>query len=153
MGRWSDFMQIKETINFEGEKGSKSVEALIDTGAEITSIPKSLANELVDRYLEKKFYLKSASSHVTEANVAYIKVEFPSLNNISYLGEIAIVNNNDTILIGLDILNALNIHVDSKRKTIYLRDETLEAAKTGLAVVGGAALIGTVLYLLFGKRK
>lgn len=146
-------MQIRETISFEGKKGSKSVEALIDTGAEVTLIPKSLADELIDEYLEKKLRLKSASGHVTEANVAYMKVGFPSLNNISYVGEIAIIDNNDTILIGLDILNALNIHVDSKNRTIYLSNETLEAAKTGLAVVGGVALIGTVLYLLFGRRR
>lgn len=146
-------MQIRKVVNLTGPKGSKSIEVIIDTGAEITTIPKPLVDKLTDTYSDKKLNLRSLSGHMTEAKITVLKLSFPTLNNISYIGEIAVVNNENIILIGLDILNALNIHLDSKNKDIYVPNEMLEAATKGLAVVGGAAIITTFLYLLFGRKK
>lgn len=143
-------MQIRKEVTLRGFN-TKTVNALIDTGAAVTLIPKKLADELGVKYLNKKQKLSGAFSGGEDlVDIALIDIIFPWLGNINHVTEIAVSSKATDTLIGLDILMPLNISINTQTHELTVKNQIVDAAKTGLAVVGGAAIIGFVLYLLFG---
>ena len=146
--------QMKETVKIRGNKGEQQVEVLVDTGAEITRIPKSLADMVTTKYTGNSTTLISASGHRTTAKLVIIEVIFPSLSNLKYVGEVAVVESGTVdILLGFDILRSIGATIDTKLKKLIVKDELVEAAKVGLMIVGGVAIGALILKFLFGSEK
>lgn len=146
-------MQILKDIILEGSK-SKTVKVVIDTGASMTLLPKKIADEIGVRYTGEKQPLGGAFESLNDiAEVAIVNIKFPFLNNLNYVAKVAVSTKAIGVLIGMDILNPLKIIIDTNTHQIVVKDEMKEAVKTGLMIVGGAAVLGTILYVLFRRRK
>lgn len=146
-------MQIRKDIILRGAK-SKTVNALIDTGASLTLIPKKIADEIEVKYLNKKQQMHGAFEGGEDiAEIAAIDMNFPFLEDLNYIAEVAVSSKATDVLIGLDILNPLKITIDTDTHELSIKNEIVDGVKNGLAIVGGVAIAGTILYLLFGRKK
>ena len=146
-------MQIRKDIILEGAK-SKCVNALIDTGASITLLPKKLADEIGARYTGEKQPLSGIFDNSGDVGeVAIINVKFPFLNNLNYLARVAVSAKATDVLIGLDVLNPLKMTIDTDTHELSVKNEVVEFGKASLMIVGGVVVAGLILDFLFGKKK
>jgi predicted aspartyl protease len=146
-------MQIRKKLIIEGSR-QENVDALIDTGASVTLLPKNIADKIGVKYTGETQSLGGAFEGLGDvADVAVVNIRFPFLNNLNYLARVAVSAKAKDILIGLDILNPLSIIVDTKTHELRIKNESADAIIGGLALVGVGAIAYLVLNALFGKKK
>ncbi len=145
-------MQIRKDIIIEGLR-SKILNVLIDTGAEMTLLPKKVADEIGVRYTGEKRFMGGAFEGLDDIiDMAIVNIKFPFLNNRNHVATVAVSTKATDILLGLDVLNQLKMTIDIHTHQIVVKNEVVEAAKTGLMIAGGVAVVGVILYALFGRR-
>ena len=64
---------VRANVTLVGDKGSRSVTALVDTGAAITVVDKALAEEVGVTYTGRRRALITASGHRVEGEVGIVK--------------------------------------------------------------------------------
>lgn len=145
-------MKIKKDIVFEGISG-KSVNAVIDTGASYTLLPKRIADEIGVRYTGERLKLGGAFLGLSDnTHIAIANIKFPFLNNLTYSSRIAVSERAKNTLIGMDVLNPLKIVVDTRTGELTIKDDLVELAKGGLMVVGAGVVAYGLFKLFFGKN-
>ena len=146
-------MQIRKKVVFEGSN-SRVVDALIDTGASMTLLPKKFADEIGVKYTgERRRFTGAFEGGYDNAYIANVNLRFPFLNDAYYSAVIAVSEKATEVLIGLDIFNALKIRIDSDTGHIVVKDETVDLVKDGLAIAGIVAIGIVVLSALFGNKR
>ena len=142
-------MQIRKDIVLEGSS-SITANVLVDTGASMTLLPKSVADRIGVKYTGEQVSMSGAFAGMGDmADVAVVSIRFPFLNNLLYVTRVAVSTKANDILLGLDILNPLKMTIDTHTHEIVVKNEVIEVAKAGLMVAGGIAITALILKALF----
>ena len=137
-------MSITVDTRLVGESGEITEAALIDTGAEISLMPLSTAENIgAWRTNQQTNVVGVHGQSRTLPNIAAY-LYFPSLNNIG--GQFAFaMSTTDEFIVGMDILKPLGITIDAKTHQLSVKNDIWEAFKTlagiGVLFFGGVKLL------------
>lgn len=128
-------MQIYVEVHLQGETNYTSHSALVDTGAELSLIPSSIARDIGAWSTSQQTNVVGVHGQGRILPIVVANLCFPSLNNVG--GEVAFAMSDveQELIIGMDILGPLGIIVDTKTGKLSIKNEVWEAFKT-LATVG-----------------
>lgn len=128
-------MRIYVEVQLQGETNSTSHSALVDTGAELSLIPSSIARNIGAWNTSQQTNVVGVHGQGRILPIVVANLYFPSLNNAG--GEVAFAMSDveQELIVGMDILRPLGIIVDTKTSKLSIKNEIWEAFKT-LATVG-----------------
>ena len=128
-------MRIYVEVQLQGETNSTSHSALVDTGAELSLIPSSIARNIGAWNTSQQTNVVGVHGQGRILPIVVANLYFPSLNNAG--GEVAFAMSDveQELIVGMDILRPLGIIVDTKTSELSIKNEIWEAFKT-LATVG-----------------
>lgn len=128
-------MRIYVEVQLHGETNSTSHSALVDTGAELSLIPSSIARNIGAWNTSQQMNVVGVHGQGRILPIVVTNLYFPSLNNAG--GEVAFAMSDveQELIVGMDILRPLGIIVDTKTSELSIKNEIWEAFKT-LATVG-----------------
>ena len=128
-------MRIYVEVHLQGETNYTSHSALVDTGAELSLIPLSIARNIGAWSTSQQTNVVGVHGQGRILPIVIANLYFPSLNNVG--GEVAFAMSDveQELIIGMDILRPLGIIVDTKTSKLSIKNEIWEAFKT-LATVG-----------------
>lgn len=128
-------MRIYVEVQLQGETNSTSHSALVDTGAELSLIPSSIARNIGAWNTSQQTNVVGVHGQGRILPIVVTNLYFPSLNNAG--GEVAFAMSDveQELIVGMDILRPLGIIVDTKTSKLSIKNEIWEAFKT-LATVG-----------------
>jgi predicted aspartyl protease len=127
-----------------------TVETLIDTGASISIIPLDLAQQIGAWKTNDKIQIIGVNNQMSLLLLCAVIVEFPMFNYIVVGKLIVAVSDKETRpIIGMDIMNPLGITIDTKAKTLSLRNPDNGNLKNILAAIGNATLfVGGIILVV-----
>ena len=128
-------MRIYAEVQLQGETTFISQNALVDTGAEISLIPSSIARNVGAWNTNQQTNVVGVHGQGRILPIVVANLYFPSLNNVG--GEVAFTMSDveQEVIVGMDILEPLGIIVDTKTGQLSIKNEIWEAFKI-LATVG-----------------
>jgi len=128
-------VRIYVEVHLQGETNYTSHSALVDTGAELSLIPLSIARNIGAWSTSQQTNVVGVHGQGRILPIVIANLYFPSLNNVG--GEVAFAMSDveQELIIGMDILRPLGIIVDTKTSKLSIKNEIWEAFKT-LATVG-----------------
>jgi predicted aspartyl protease len=138
-------VRIYVEVDLQGETNYTSHEALVDTGADISLIPLSIARDVGAWNTSQQTNVVGVHGQSRILPIVVANLYFPSLNNVG--GEVAFAMSDveQELIIGMDILRPLGIIVDTKTSQLSIKNEIWEAFKTlatvGVLVWGGIKVI------------
>ena len=152
-------MNITKPIRFKGKFGELTVDSLIDTGASISMIPLDLAQQIGAWKTNDKIQIIGVNNQINLLPLGAIIVKFPMFNDVGGKLVVPVGDKETRPIIGMDIMNPLGIIIDTKTKSLSLRNTDNENLKNILAGIGTATLFvgGTILVVkileeLFKKK-
>lgn len=128
-------MRIYVEVQLQGETNSNRHSALVDTGAELSLIPSSIARNIGAWYTTCQTNVVGVHGQSRILPIVVANLYFPSLNSAGGEFPFAISDVEQELIIGMDILRPLGITVDTKTGKLSIENEIWEAFKT-LAAVG-----------------
>lgn len=134
-------MQIRKNVTIKGARGETIAEALIDTGAEISMIPESMARQIgawETPILRNIIGIHNQSKTLPLVGVG---IGFPMLNKSVNAFLFAMTQDNQQIIIGMDILKPMGITIDTETSKLSIKNKIWEACKTVTGVAGVCGLI------------
>lgn len=137
-------MKIFENVTIKGATGERTLDALIDTGAERSMIPFSIAVEIGAWRTNQQVTLVSVFKEKRNCPLVAIYIYFPSLNNQGGQIYFALDDIGSEIILGMDILNTMGITIDTKTHKLSIRNDIWESFKT-LATAGVLVFAGIKL--------
>lgn len=138
-------MRIYVEVCLQGETNYTSYGALVDTGAELSLIPSSIARSIGAWSTSQQTNVIGVHGQGRILPIVVANIYFPSLNNAG--GEVAFAMSDveQEPIIGMDILKPLGIIVDTKTSKLSINNEIWEAFKTlatiGVLVWGGIKIL------------
>jgi predicted aspartyl protease len=128
-------VEIHVEVHLQGGRNYASHSALVDTGAELSLIPSSIARDIGAWSTREQTNVVGIHGQSRILPIVVASLYFPSLNNVG--GEVAFAMSDveQSLIIGMDVLEPLGIIVDTKMGKLSIRNEVWEAFKT-LATVG-----------------
>ena len=145
-------VRVYERIRIRGARGENVVEALIDTGAEISLIPMALAKMIGAWRIGIDVPVVGVHGQKRSLPLAQIGIFFPSLGDKGGDFIAAVSDTEEMPIIGMDVLKPLGISIDTKDGSIFVKNEVWEAFKT-LSALGVAFFVGVkILGELFGEN-
>ena len=128
-------MEIYVEVHLQGGTNYASHSALVDTGAELSLIPSSIARNIGAWNTSQQTNVVGVHGQGRILPIVVTNLYFPSLNNAG--GEVAFAMSDveQELIVGMDILRPLGIIVDTKTSELSIKNEIWEAFKT-LATVG-----------------
>jgi len=127
-------MQIHEDVLVKGEREEIVVRALIDTGAEISIIPHSLASRIGAWSTSQAVNVAGVHGQARTFPLVVSYIYFPSLKNVG--GQLTLaMSNGDELIVGMDILSPLGITIDTRTHELSVKNEIWEAFKA-LSAIG-----------------
>ena len=128
-------MRINVEVHLQGETNSTSHSALVDTGAELSLIPSSIARNIGAWNTSQQTNVVGVHGQGRILPIVVANLYFPSLNNVG--GEVAFAMSDveQELIVGMDVLRPLGITVDTRTGRLSIKNEIWEAFKT-LATVG-----------------
>ncbi|MEX2177624.1 MAG: retroviral-like aspartic protease family protein [Gemmatimonadaceae bacterium] len=114
----SDMGVFRVTIEIEnplrrGDRRSVP-EALVDTGAELTMVPRAVLESLGIR-IEKRLRLRTADGRVAQRDIGYALVRALGVETID---EVVFGDKGDMVLLGSRSLEGMNLRVDPREKKL-----------------------------------
>ncbi len=141
-------MRIYQIAKFQGARTKTQENVLIDTGADISLIPLSLAMEIGAWRTNQTINIVGIHKQSRKLRLGVVHIYFPSLNNIGGRFFTAISDKEQKPIIGMDILRPLGISIDTKRHQLLVRNEVWEAFKTlsawGVLTYGGIKILEAI---------
>ena len=136
-------MRIYADVKIKGARNEIIEKALVDTGADISLMPFSLARSIGAWRTNQQVDVAGIHGEARTLPIIVANLHFPSLNNIGGRLPFAMSNTERELIVGMDILNPLGIAIDTKTHQLSVKNEIWEAFKT-LAGIG---------VLIFGAVK
>jgi predicted aspartyl protease len=139
---------IRNNVNvtIKGAGCETIAEALIDTGAEISMIPESIARQIGAWETPLLCTVTGVHNQSKTLPLVGVGIGFPMLNKSVNVFLVAMTQDNQQVIIGMDILKPMGITIDAETSKLSIKNKTWEAFKavTGFAVgVGGLIYIGS----------
>ena len=138
-------MSIYADIKLQGARNEIIKRALIDTGAEISLMPLSIAANIGAWRTNQQTNVVGVHGEAKTLPIIVAYLYFPSLNNIGGQFAFAMSNTGQEVIVGMDILKPLGITIDTKTYQLLVKNEIWEAFKTlaaiGVLVIGGVKLL------------
>jgi len=127
------------------------VRALIDTGADISIIPSSIAYRIGAWHTNQQTTIVGVHGKAKMLPLVSAYLYFPFLNNKG--GKfIFAMNNREEPIVGMDILRPIGITINTKTHQLSIKNEVWEAFKT-LAAVGVIVWGGIKLFEALSKGE
>jgi len=145
-------MRIYADVTLQGARNGIIEKALIDTGAEISLIPLSVAANIGAWRTNQQTNVVSVHGEDRTLPIIVAHLYFPSLNNIGGQFAFAMSNTGQELIVGMDILKPLGITIDTKTHQLSVKNEIWEAFKT-LSAVGVLFVGGVKLFEALSKPK
>lgn len=146
-------MRTYQPVRFRGAEGEVIEEALIDTGASISLIPRKLAIKIGAWHTNQTINIVGIHRQSRVLPLGVVRVYFPSLNNIGGHFTVAVSDNEKEPIIGMDILRSLGISIDTTTSRLQVKNEIWEAFKTLSAFTVGGFLIIKALDAIFKEKE
>ena len=148
-------MRIYPDVKLQGERNEIIERGLIDTGAEISLMPLSIAAKIGAWRTNQQTNVVGIHGEGRTLPIIVAHLYFPSLNNIGGKFPFAMSNTEQELsvgmdieqklIVGMDILKPLGITIDTKTHQLSVKSEIWEAFKTlttvGVLVYGGLKLL------------
>jgi len=138
-------MRIHENVRLQGARGENMERALIDTGAEISVMPLSVATNIGAWRTNQQTNIVGIFGQARMLPIIVANLYFPSLNNVGGQFAFAMSDMEQEFIVGMDILKPLGINIDTKTHQLSIKNEIWEAFKTlagvGVLVFGGLKLL------------
>jgi predicted aspartyl protease len=128
-------MRIYTDIKLKGASNEIIINALIDSGAEISLMPLRIAQNIGAWKTNEYIDIKSVHEEIKECSIIIAELYFISLNLVGGQFRFAMSDVAKEVIIGMDILKPLGITIDTKSNSLSIKNEILEAFKT-LSTVG-----------------
>jgi predicted aspartyl protease len=138
-------MNIRSNVKLQGARNEIIVDGLIDTGAEISLLPMSIAARIGVWGINRQINLIGVHGESRTLPMVAARLYFPSLNHIGGQFVFAVSDTNQEIIVGMDILELLGITIDAKTHQLTVKNDIWEAFKTLAAA--GALFIGGIKIL------
>ena len=122
-------------IRVHGPSDSADFLALVDTGAELSLIPSSIARNIGAWSTSQQTNVVGVHGQGRILPIVVANLYFPLLNDVGGEVVFAMSDAEQELIIGMDILRPLGIIVDTKTGKLSIKNEIWEAFKT-LATVG-----------------
>jgi len=133
-------MQITEMVTIKGAREEIKLEALIDTGAEISFIPERLAQQVGAWSTPLSRNIRGVHNQSKVLPLVGVGISFPALNKVIDGFLVAMSQNDSQIIIGMDILNPTGITIDTETCKLSIKNKIWEAFKTVTGVIGAGGL-------------
>lgn len=130
---------VQARVVFAGHFGLQERLSLIDTGANISSLPADFAELIGVHPTGGVQSIVFGNNAAQSFPVAAVNVYFPTLDNRGGTFGVAIKPGDAQPIIGMDIMVPLGISIDTASQTLRIHDPAWEAFKE---VAGGAVLVG-----------
>jgi predicted aspartyl protease len=138
-------MRIRERVNVQGGFGEAMTDGLVDTGAELSMIPASLAGRIGAWTTAYQRTVLGVHQDARTLPIMVVTLTFPRLK-VAGQFLFAMADVGEELILGMDVLAPLGISVDTGTQDLSVRNEVWEAFKTlaalGVLVVGGVKLLG-----------
>lgn len=138
-------MRIDVDVKLQGARSEIIETALIDTGAEISMMPLSIAANIGAWRTNQQTNVVGVHGETRILPIIVACLDFPSLNNVGGQFAFAMSNSGQELIVGMDILKPLGITIDTKTHQLYVKNEIWEAFKTlsaiGVLFIGGIKLL------------
>lgn len=139
--------KILEKVIIKGTKGQWTYDALIDTGATVSLIPKALADQVgVTKTLVTRS-VQGVHRDIKTFPVVIANLHFVTLNRGSDF-PFVMSNSTDELIVGMDIMMPLGISIDTKTGKLTVINEVWEGFKNlataGVIVTGIAWFLGEI---------
>ena len=138
-------MRIYVDVKVGGETGEVIENALVDTGAEISLMPLSIATNIGAWSTNQQTNVVGVHGQARILPIVVAYLYFPSLKNVGGQFAVAMSNTEQELIVGMDILKPLGITIDTKTHQLSVKNETWEAFKTlatvGVLIYGGIKIL------------
>lgn len=145
-------MRIYEQILFQGAETKIIENALIDTGAEISLIPKGLANTIGAWHTNQNMDIIGVHNHKRTLPIGIANIYFSSLDDVGGQFSIAISDLEEEPLIGMDIMRPLGININTRTHKVTVNNEIWEAFKTLSGIIVGGFIVVKALDAIFKEE-
>lgn len=146
-------MRIYKPIKFRGAHGETTRESLIDTGADISLIPRELAITVGAWRTSQYVNVTGVHGQSRDLPIGKIGVFFPTLGDKGGHFFVAVTDVEKEPIIGMDVLKLLGISIEAKTGELSIKNEIWEAFKT-LSTIGVSFFLGVrILEKLFEEEK
>lgn len=145
-------MRIYKQILFQGAETEIIENALIDTGAEISMIPKGLANSIGAWHTNQNMDIIGVHNHKRTLPIGIANIYFSSLDDVGGQFSIAISDLEEEPLIGMDIMRPLGININTRTHKVTVNNETWEAFKTLSGIIVGGFIVVKALDAIFKEE-
>ena len=145
-------MRIYEQILFKGAETEIIENALIDTGADISMIPKGLANTIGAWRTNQNMDIIGVHNNKRTLPIGIANIYFSSLDNIGSQFSIVISDLEEKPLIGMDIMRPLGININTRTHKVTVNNETWEAFKTLSGIIVGGFIVVKALDAIFKEE-
>ena len=139
-------MSIYVDVKLAGETTEIIENALVDTGAEISMMPLSIATNIGAWSTNQQTNIIGVHRQARMLPIIVASLYFPSLNNVGGQVAFAMSDIEQELIIGMDILKPLGIIVDTKTNKLTIKNEVWEAFKsivtTGVIIYAGIKILG-----------
>ena len=150
-------MKIQVNVKLKGERNEIIEKALVDTGAEISLMPLSMAKSIGAWHTNTQTSVVGVHGIAKTLPIIAVHLSFLSLKNIGgqFLFAMATPRPEDTLepelIVGMDILKPLGIIVDTKTHRLSVKNEIWEAFKE-LTALGVIFFAGIKLFEALSKK-
>lgn len=141
-------MKIMANVLLGGIKDTIKRQALVDTGAEVSLMPRGTAIQIGAWRTDQYKNIVGVHREVRTLPVIAAYLAFPSLTKKVCKFSFVMSDEQDEIIVGMDILQPAGITIDSRTGLLTVKNETWEAFKTisgkGLLIYGGIKILGAI---------
>lgn len=138
-------MRINVDVQLEGETNLITQTALIDTGAEISIMPSSMARNIGVWSTNQQTNAVGVFGQGRTLPIIVADIHFPSLKNVGAQFPFAMSDVEQELIVGMDILTPLGVIVNTQTGQLSIKNETWEAFKIltaiGIIVWGGIKVV------------
>lgn len=128
-----------------GARARLNIRSLVDTGAEISSLPENLARCIGAWKTNRQTTVVGVHNQSRTLQLIVCRIWFPSLGNIGARVPFAMTDNDQEPIIGMDVLKPMGISINTKTGVLSVQNEVWEAFKTlagaGVAFYAGISLL------------
>ena len=141
-------MRIYEPVRVEGQTQASDASALIDTGADVSLLPQALAGTIGAWPTGHEMGLRGVHGESEVHPLVIANLFFPGLGDVGAQCFFAMSRENE-LIIGMDILRALGISIDTATQTLSIRNEAWESLKT----ITTTGVIGLLVYRALRRKS
>lgn len=145
-------MLIYHDVRFEGTRTNTIEKSMIDTGASISMIPRRLADAVGAWPTSLHMTVEGVHKQQKTLPLAAIRISFPGLNGAGGQLLVAVSDDLDTPLIGMDILRPLGVSINAGTHQLEIRNEAFDAFRNLSAVLVGGVILAYVIDAVFGEQ-